>query len=168
MGVSPQSKASSWQFPSLVLLALSAQMVSMAASFAQDEAGARRREVAAMLVAYFEAMCQPKPFVPRVGEDFKAHQRSLREKLLACAGLSPLPERVPLELHESEPLDHEWCTVRRVAYQLWPQVFSTGLLYMPKQFAERPAPAVLCPHGHWQNGNAHPDVQARCLVLAKL
>ncbi|MBM4046200.1 MAG: hypothetical protein FJ279_13900 [Planctomycetes bacterium] len=39
---------------------------------------------------------------------------------------------------------------------------------MPKQFAERPAPAVLCPHGHWQNGNAHPDVQARCLALAKL
>jgi len=134
-----------------------------------------RREVAAMLAGYFEQMCRPRPFEVRTGEAFKAHQRALREKLLRCAGLWPLPERVPLDAHASPPLDHEWCTVRRVAYRLWPEVYSTGLLYMPKQLAERPlpatgtrAPAVLCPHGHWANGNAHPEVQKRCLVLAKM
>jgi hypothetical protein len=127
-----------------------------------------RRDVAAMLLGYFETMCQPKPFEPRTGIALKMRQRFLREKLLTCAGLWPLPERVPLDVHASPPLDHEWCTIRRVAYQLWPDIYSTGLLYVPKQLAERPAPAVLCPHGHWQNGNAHPIVQTRCLALAKM
>ena len=129
---------------------------------------ASRKDAAAMLVGYFEEMCVPKPFEVRTGEAFQAHQRALREKLLRCAGLWPLPERVPLDARASAPLDHEWCTVRRVAYRLWPEVYCTGLLYMPKQFAERPSPAVLCPHGHWPNGNAHPEVQKRCLVLAKM
>ncbi len=129
---------------------------------------AERREVAAMLVGYFEEMCRPKPFEVRKGDEFKAHQKALRQKLLECAGLWPLPDRVPLDARLSDPLDHEWCTVRRVAYQLWPEVYSTGLLFMPKQLAERPAPAILCPHGHWPNGNAHPEVQKRCLVLAKM
>ena len=127
-----------------------------------------RREAAAMLVAYFERMCEPKPFVVRSGEAFKAHQRALRETLLRCAGLWPLPERVPLDVHQSDPIDHGGCTIRRVAYQLWPQVYSSGLLYVRKELPERPAPAVLCPHGHWANGNAHPEVQRRCLALAKL
>jgi len=127
-----------------------------------------RREVAAMLVKYFEAMCQPKPFEPRAGADFKTHQRALRKRLLACAGLWPLPERVPPDVHASAPTEHEWCTIRRIHYQVWPEVYSSGLLFMPRQFAERSAPAVLCPHGHWPNGNAHPEVQRRCLVLAKM
>ena len=127
-----------------------------------------RRDVAAMLIGYFERMCEPKPFRIRAGAEFAEHQRALRETLLACAGLWPLPERVPLDMHASEPLEHEWCSVRRISYQLWPNVYSTGLLYMPKQLPEHPAPAVLCPHGHWQNGNAHPSVQTRCLVLAKM
>jgi dienelactone hydrolase len=83
-------------------------------------------------------------------------------------GLWPLPDRVPLDVHESAPLDHPWCTVRRIYYRLWPGVYSSGLLFMPKQLGERPAPAVLCPHGHWANGNAHPEVQKRCLSFARL
>ena len=129
---------------------------------------ADRRAAAAMLVGYFETMCRPKPFVVRTGAAFEAHRKALRQKVLACAGLWPLPKRVPLDAHASEPLDHEWCTVRRIRYQLWPHVYSSGLLYRPKRLAERPAPAVLCPHGHWANGNAHPEVQKRCLVLAKM
>lgn len=127
-----------------------------------------RREVAVMLVNYFEEMCRPKPFALRTGEERKAHQQALRQRLLECAGLWPLPERVPLDVRVSAPLDHEWCTVRRVAYQLWPEVYSTGLLYMPKQFADKPAPAILRPHGHWEHGNADPQEQKSCLVLAKM
>ena len=127
-----------------------------------------RREAARMLIAYFERMSLPKPLVVRTGETFQAHRRSLREKLLTCAGLRPLPKRVALDVHSSGPIDHEWCTITRVYYQLWPNVYGSGLLYMPKRLADSPAPAVLCPHGHWSNGNAHPEVQHRCLVLAKM
>ncbi|MBL7134449.1 MAG: hypothetical protein ISS78_10160 [Phycisphaerae bacterium] len=127
-----------------------------------------RDEAAKMLIAYFERMCTPKPLVVRTGEKLKAHQRDLRVKLLTCAGLWPLPKRVALDVHSSRALDHEWCTITRVYYQLWPNVYSSGLLYMPKRFVDRPAPAVLCPHGHCSNGNAHARVQHRCLTLAKM
>lgn len=123
---------------------------------------------AASLLDYYEAMSAPKPFHVRRGEELEKHRRDLRERLLQSVGLLPLPERVPLDVHESEPLDHPWCTVRRVSMQLWPGVYSAGLLYMPKQFRDRPAPAMLCPHGHWQDGNAHPEVQKRCLHFANL
>ena len=150
------------------LLALSAARVEAQSPQLGGDLFSDQREVAAMLVRYFETMCEPKPFVMRTGAKFRAYQRDLRQKLLACAGLMPLPKRVPLDVRYSPVLDHEWCTVHRVAYQLWPQVYGTGLLFMPKEFPKRPAPAVLCPHGHWQNGNAHPEVQKRCLVLAKM
>jgi cephalosporin-C deacetylase-like acetyl esterase len=75
---------------------------------------------------------------------------------------------VPLDVHQSAALDHPWCTIRRVYYQLWPGVYSSGLLFVPKQFRERPAPAMLCPHGHWAEGNANPEVQKRCINFARL
>jgi len=127
-----------------------------------------RRKAAAMLVAYFERMCEPKPFEVRQGKKFKLRQETLRSDLRRCVGLFWMPKRVPLDVHQSDPIDHGGCTIRRVAYQLWPQVYSSGLLYVPKELPERPAPAVLCPHGHWRDGNAHPEVQRRCLALAKL
>jgi len=120
------------------------------------------------LRAYYDQMCVPKPLVVASGQPIKDHRRRLQEQVLACAGLAPLPERVPLDIRASAPLEHPWCTVQRIAYQLWPAVYSTGLLYMPKHLPEKPAPAMLCPHGHWPNGNAHPEVQKRCLTLAKL
>ena len=106
-------------------------------------------EMPKRLTAYFEEMSAAKPLLVRTGESWERHRNELREFLLECVGLQPLPERVPLDVRMSEPMDHPWCTVRRVSYQLWPGVYSTGLLFMPKQFQERPAPAVLCPHGHW-------------------
>jgi len=120
-----------------------------------------------MVREYCEEMNRSKPFVIRRGEAFQKHQHELRQKLLRCVGLSPLPDRVPLDVHESEPLDHAWCTVRRIHYQPWPGVYSSGLLYMPKTLPADPAPAVLCPHGHWPHGNANPTPRTRCLVLAK-
>ncbi|MHB8863972.1 MAG: acetylxylan esterase [Pirellulaceae bacterium] len=125
-------------------------------------------EMPKRLTAYFEEMSVAKPLGARTGESWEDHRRELRAFLLNCVGLQPLPERVALDVRMSDRLDHPWCTVRRVSYQLWPGVYSTGLLFMPKHFPERPAPAVLCPHGHWANGNAHPTVQTRCLNLARL
>ena len=121
-----------------------------------------------MLVEYFEQMSVPKPFVIRQGRQFHDHQKKLRQKLLECVGLSPLPQRIGLDIHKTKSLDHPWCTVQRIYYQLWPGVYSSGLLYMPKEFQEKPAPIMLCPHGHWENGNANPMEQIRCLVFAKM
>jgi dienelactone hydrolase len=121
-----------------------------------------------MLVDYFEQMSAPKPFLVREGQEFKSHQAAMRRQLLEGIALWPLPERLPLNVATTEALDHPWCTVRRVYYQLWPGVYASGLLFVPKEMPERPAPAMLCPHGHWGQGNAHPIVQSRCLVFAKM
>ena len=144
--------------------------VGLIGSAQADDASAvlSRRGAAAMLIGYFERMCRPRPMVVRTGARFEAHRRAMREKLLTCAGLWPLPDRVALDVHTSVALEHDWCRIRRVYYQLWPNVYGDGLLFMPKRFADRPAPAVLCPHGHWRDGNAHAEVQRRCLTLAKM
>jgi len=162
-----------WRFAGVFLLLASLAPAVATSAEKAPAAGpaadpAARQRQAKMLAEYFEAMSVAKPLVVRQGEDWKAHRRRLQEKVLDCIGLNPLPERIPLDVHLSPPLDHPWCTVRRVYYRLWPGVYSSGLLFMPKQFRERPAPAMLCPHGHWGNGNAYPTVQTRCLNLARL
>ena len=149
-------------------VAVTGLVVSARAADAKLSVLASRRDAAKTLLGYFERMCTPKPFVVRTGDEFKTHQRALRRKLLECAGLWPLPERVPLDVHASQAIEHEGCSIRRVYTQLWPNVYSSGLLYVPKKRPKPKAPAVLCPHGHWANGNAHPEVQRRCLALAKL
>jgi len=166
----PAARNTIWLLTSLGLLLISPGLARAQKEPASDVGAdqAARQRSAKMLADYFEAMSVPKPLVIRQGEDWAAHRRRLQERLLECVGLDPLPERVPLDVRQSEPLDHPWCTVRRVHYRLWPGVYTSGLLFMPKKPAERPAPAMLCPHGHWAAGNADPVVQTRCLNFARL
>jgi len=126
------------------------------------------REAATALTAYFEAMSVPEPFPVLTGDALTARQQELRSRLLNDVGLDPLPERIDLDVHKSAPIDHPWCTIEKIEYQLWPGVYTSGLLFTPKEFVDRPAPGMLCPHGHWKEGYAAPDVQKRCVVLAKM
>jgi len=125
-------------------------------------------QAALRLVGYFERMVVPKPFLVRTGQEWEARRADLRRRILKDIALDPLPERIPLDPHYSEPIDHPWCTIRRVAFQLWPGVYSRGLLFMPKERPEKPAPAVLCVHGHTHDGYADEDEQRRYLTFAKL
>jgi hypothetical protein len=117
---------------------------------------------------YFGRMSTPKPFQVRVGKAWLDHRDELRTRIRKDMKLEPLPERIALDPHYSQPIDHPWCVIHKVAYQLWPGVYSRGLLYMPKSLPEKPAPAVLCPHGHEAEGYADPNLQKRFLMLAKL
>lgn len=121
-----------------------------------------------MLEAYYQAMTAPKPLTVRRGVDFTAHRNRLRTMLLASMGLWPLPERIALDSRQGAILEHPWCRIQSISYRLWPGVRVCGLLYTPKHLFEEPAPAMLCPHGHWQDFFAHPSVQKRCLMFAKL
>ena len=125
-------------------------------------------ETARMMAGYYEEMCIPHEFLVRRGADYEEHRDALREKLLKSIGLSPLPERVDLDVRRTKELDHEWCTVSRVYYQLWPGVYVSGLLYMPKEFRDKPAPAMLSVSGHFPNGPLYEGEQARSLYFAKL
>ena len=147
-----------------VVLALS--LAAASSALAADGPEPAPSTPARQMLDYYERISQPKPLVARAGNEFIAHQTALRQRLLESVGLWPLPERVALEPRTTEALDHPWCTVRRVYYRLVPGVDASGLLYLPKSLPEKPSPAMLCPHGHWGLGNAHPVVHTRCLVFA--
>ncbi len=123
---------------------------------------------AAAMIRYFEAMSVPEPFLVRTGTAWESRRAEVRAKMLKNMNLDPLPDRIPLDPHSSEPIDYPWCTLRKVAYQLWPGVYSRGLLYMPKELSDKPAPAVLCCHGHTDDGYADADEQRRYLTFAKM
>ena len=162
--------------PQAILLAGALSLAGLCAALSRQQgasaddaaAAADRKQSQRMLFDYFEQMSVPKPLAVRKDVAWEARRRELRQGLLEATGLEPLPDRIPLDVHASAPLDHPWCTVRRISYQLWPGVYSSGLLFVPKQLPQRPAPAMLSPHGHWENGNAHPEVQKRCLNFARL
>jgi hypothetical protein len=125
-------------------------------------------QAAARMFQYYDRMEQPKPFTVRTGEELKKHCETIRRRILKDLGLDPLPKRIDLDPHYSDVKQHPWCTIRRVAIQLWPGVYSRCLLYMPRHFPETPAPAALCPHGHEDEGYADANLQKRFLMLAKL
>ncbi len=126
---------------------------------------------------YFDRMNAPKPLARfRTREEWVAYRAELREKTLRAIGLSPLPERVPLEPKVTGRLEHEDYTVERVFYQVLPGAYASAYLYVPKRETQSAAsptparvrfPAVLNPHGHWAQGAVDPVVQARCIALAK-
>lgn len=127
---------------------------------------------------YFDRMTAPKPLTRfKTKQEWLRYQPRLREQILHALGLSPLPERVPLSPQITGRLDRDGYSVERVYYQVFPKVFASGYLYVPKP---RPAdagsqtsgpsrlPAILNPHGHWVLGAVDPTVQSRCIALAKM
>ncbi|MBI3923487.1 MAG: acetylxylan esterase [Armatimonadetes bacterium] len=117
---------------------------------------------------YFTWLTQPKPLSRfRTKEEWLSYRASLREKILQSLGLWPLPERVPLSPQVTGRLDHEDYSVERVLYQVFPKVYASGYLYVPKDRREGRLPAILNPHGHWPQGAVDPVVQTRCIALAK-
>ena len=78
----------------------------------------------------------------------------LREQVLISAGLWPMPEKCPLNAVFHGRIDREDYTIDKVYFQSYPGFYVTGNLYRPKG-KTGPFPAVLCPHGHWENGRLY-------------
>jgi len=51
-------------------------------------------------------------------------------------------------------------------FESQPALYATASVYVPSDLAG-PAPAVLCPHGHWRHGRYQDVVQRRCVGLAR-
>ncbi len=160
--------SSSPSMMSLIIATFALGSVVAAIARADDPQAWNADQAAARMFQYYDRMEQPKPFTVRTGEELKKHCETIRRRILNGLGLDPLPKRIDLDPHYSDVKQHSWCTIRRVAIQLWPGVYSRCLLYMPRHFPEKPAPAALCPHGHEPEGYADADLQKRFLMLAKL
>ena len=100
-------------------------------------------------------------------DDLAAANRRLavvRKKLLESWGGFP---EVPCDLapRKLDELDRDGYKLEMLLIQTFPGVWMTAHAYVPKK--EGKLPAVLCVHGHWKEAKQSPQVQARCIGLAK-
>ena len=90
----------------------------------------------------------PPQFASR--EAWTARAGYLRERVLASAGLLPMPARTPLNAVVFGEVTHADYVVAKVYFESLPGFFVAGNLYRPP--GRGPFPAILSPHGHWTNG----------------
>lgn len=131
------------------------------------------------------------PFQPSSSlVEWKKRADYVRRQLLVANGLWPMPTKHPLKAIVHGKVERDDHTIERVILQTGEGFYCTGSLYRPKAAAKGKYPAVLCPHGHWQNGRfyEHTDeifkqelaskaeslpsgrfpLQARCVHLARM
>lgn len=71
----------------------------------------------------------------------------------------------PLNARTVGVLSRDGYRIEKVVYESRPGFHVTGALYLPD--LPYPVPGVLCPHGHWPDGRYNPEVQRRCVGLAR-
>lgn len=124
-------------------------------------------EVRRGIVQYFEAMSTAPLERGEVKESLVSKRNSIRMSLWQSLGLNSPSLTFDINPRYSSVLEHPWANVRQVAYQIWPNVYVTALLYEPKG-VEMGLPAIITPTGHYgQFDNAYVDVQKFCLNLAR-
>ncbi len=93
---------------------------------------------------------------------------AVRAHVADALGLVPPPLPVPLDVCLHGELVRDGVRLVRLSWTGFPGQRATGWLWLPAEPAPGRRPAVLCPHGHWQDGARHPVVQARCAAFAQL
>ncbi len=87
--------------------------------------------------------------------------------MLVTLGLWPMFPKTPLNPKIYGKLDRDDYTIEKVVLETFPGFTLSGNLYRPAKQRGR-VPAILCPHGHWEDGRVNPEVQQRCIRWAKL
>lgn len=99
----------------------------------------------------------PFTFTPRfeTKEAWLARATELRQQIQVALGLWPMPERTPLSPVVHGKIDRDDYTIEKVFFASYPGHYVSGNLYRPKRApadGSSKRPAVLSPHGHWENG----------------
>ena len=105
---------------------------------------------------------------PATAQAWRDRARHVREQLLVTMGLWPMFPKTPLKPESHGKLERDGYTIEKVALETFPGFHLAGNLYRPAGPMTGKRPAVLCPHGHWVDGRVNPEVQQRCIRLAKL
>jgi hypothetical protein len=90
------------------------------------------------------------PFTPPESREAWARRaEEVRMQMRVALGIWPEPTRTPLNAVIHGRIEREDFTVEKVFFESMPGFFVTGTLYRPR--TPGPHPAVLCPHGHWDD-----------------
>ena len=126
---------------------------------------------------------------PSTAQEWNTRAEEVRHRLRVSLGIWPEPPKTPLNAVVHGKIDKGEYTVEKVYFESMPGFFVSGSLYRPKGKSGR-LPAVLNPHGHWENGRFYDNVrgikgeiaqgaerfldsgrsplQARCVQLARM
>ncbi|UUO08289.1 acetylxylan esterase [Blastopirellula sp. J2-11] len=130
------------------------------------------------------------PFDPPPQDQWPARADKVKRQLHVALGLWPMPEKTELNAVVHGELEFDDYLVEKVYFESVSGFYVTGSLYRPKKIEGR-VPAVLCPHGHWEDGRffdrgeddidfelksgaetfvngGRSPVQARCVQLARM
>jgi dienelactone hydrolase len=114
----------------------------------------------------------PRSF-PKVSDAGEWNRRAekIRQQILVSCGLWPMPEPPRLVANEFETIKREGYSVSKVYFRTAPGFYLAGNLYRPSNQGNGPFPAVLNPHGHWQQGRLadtpEGSIPARCIAFAR-
>lgn len=99
---------------------------------------------------------------PASKESWNRRRPQVREQVLVANGLWPMPERPPIKAVIHGKIQRDGYTIEKVFFASYPGHYVTGNLYRPT--ASPPPggkyPAVLNPHGHWNNGRFYEASEA--------
>ncbi len=111
------------------------------------------------------AACDVPPTPTRL-DDWQSKAEELRSLLFEKMGVVPrFP--APVVAKTLGVTEFEGYSVERVVYDSLPDFPVTANLYLPNDL-EAPAPGIVCPHGHSDDGKAFSNYQALYIGLAKL
>ncbi|MGA2863438.1 MAG: acetylxylan esterase [Verrucomicrobiota bacterium] len=103
--------------------------------------------------------------------EWQARARQIRQQVLVSCGLWPMPDKTPLQAHVFGKIERDGYSVEKVYFQTLPGFYLGGNLYRPLGQGKGPFPAILNPHGHWENGrladNKDGSIAARCISFAR-
>jgi dienelactone hydrolase len=125
--------------------------VAIAAPAAREAATAPPRQDSRLAPRY--DLDHPFTFTPdfKTREQWLARRDALRKQVLVAVGLWPMPARTPLAPVIHGRIDRDGYTIEKVFFASVPGHYVTGNLYRPVG-RDGKRPAVLSPHGHWENG----------------
>src|SRR5690606_18200589 len=86
--------------------------------------------------------------------EWEVEQSRIRRQLQVACGLWPLPEKTDLNPVVHSRMDRGDYIVEKVYFSSFPGMYVSGELYRPKKIDGK-VPAVLCPHGHFNDGRFH-------------
>jgi dienelactone hydrolase len=94
-------------------------------------------------------------------EEWAKRAEQVRRQVLVACGLWPMPARPTINASIHGKVERDDYTVERVSFESHEGLYVTGSLYRPKAGGDQKRPAVLCPHGHWNNGRFYDHGEAQ-------
>ncbi|MDB6052746.1 MAG: Acetyl xylan esterase [Verrucomicrobiales bacterium] len=115
----------------------------------------------------------PRTF-PAIDDDEQWERKAedIRRQVQISNGLWPMPPKCALNAKIFGKIDREGYSVEKVYFESYPGFFVTGNLYRPCGRGNGPFPAILSPHGHWNEGrlvnNKDASIPGRCIQFARM